>query len=358
MFHLLTLFILTSFSYSFDWQGHRGARGIYPENTINGMKEALLYPVTTLELDVVISKDGEVIVSHEPWMNPVICQDSEGKELSESKINIYQLTSAQVTSFDCGSRFHPRFPHQTKIKEHKPRLKDLLVEIEKLTVSRPIQYNVEIKSTPEDEKNGFQPEYKLFTDKVMEILKALPSGRLFVQSFDWRVLKYLHKKYPTTQLVALRESTYTPDGVLKELGFKPSVFSPDFNLLKPEDIQAFHSHGVKVIPWTVNLPSDMKKLKQMGVDGIITDYPNYIAEAEGRCSENQSLFENKCVKVPKFAIPSAKNPGWKCIHGYYQRRNSCKKIKIPPHARLESDGKSWVCEDGYERYRLTCRRKI
>jgi glycerophosphoryl diester phosphodiesterase len=356
MLHLLFTLGLTAFVYSFDWQGHRGARGLYPENTINGMKEALLYPVNTLEMDVVISKDGEVVVSHEPWMSPEICLDAQGKELTD-KVNIYKLTTAELLGFDCGTKFHPRFPHQKKVKEHKPLLKDLLSELEKFTSARPIQYSVEIKSTPEEEVSGFQPPYQIFTDKVMEILKALPSQRVWVQSFDWRVLKYLHKKYPTTQTVALRERSYSPSEVVKDLGFNPTVFAPDFNLLKESDVAWFHSKGIKVIPWTVNSPGDMKKLRSMGVDGIITDYPNYIAQAEGRCGENQSLFENKCVKVPKFALPSAKNPGWNCLYGYYQRRNKCRKIKLPAHAQLDSEGKAWVCEEGYERYRFTCRKK-
>ncbi len=324
----MILVLVSGFAFgNFDWQGHRGARGLYPENTIGAMKEALKHPVTTLELDVVISKDGEVVVSHEPWLNEEMCVGSKNKPVKDKNYNLYLMTAKEIATIDCGSKVHPRFPQQKKIVEHKPLLKNLVLELEKeiQKQNRQISYNIEIKSTTEDEKEGYQPEYKPFTDKVMEtLLKLLPAGRFSIQSFDWRVLKYMHEKYPEVRLVALRETPYTAQGVIDELGFVPAIFSPDFTMLKPEEVEFFHKKGTLIIPWTVNTQEDMKKLIAMNIDGIITDYPNLIFS---KCPENYNEFGNRCVKLPSDALPSDQSPGWKCKEGFKLHRNSCKKVK-------------------------------
>lgn len=357
-FLLLCVSFLTMAN-SFDWQGHRGARGLYPENTIGAMKEALKYPIKTLELDVVISKDHKVVVSHEPWIDEEYCLGAHN--------NLYALTYDEIKTYDCGSKSHPRFKEQKKIKEYKPLLSDLIVTIENELASRGLSrnYNIEIKSTPEDEKTGRQPDYQKFSELVVtEIQKHLPANRFMIQSFDWRVLKYLHARYPHLELVALREDKYTPEKVLKELGFSPAVFSPYFKLLKPSDIKFFHQKRIKVIPWTINQLEDMKKLISMGVDGIITDYPNLIlnlpTDSKGEfvpdCFKGENRFEGKCVKIPDHALASPNPPGWVCKKGYVQKRFSCSKIRIPRHAEFSSDGKTWLCKEGYERYRGKCRR--
>ena len=355
---LFLLVSLTAFA-AFDWQGHRGARGLYPENTIHAMKEAMNFPVTTLEMDVVISKDGLVVVSHEPWMSEEICLDSKGRAVKDRAVNLYALTYEQIKKFDCGIKRHPRFPQQKKVSEFKPLLSDLVAALEPAKY----QYNIEIKSTPEDESAGFQPEYKKFTDLVMlQILKILPPNRFSIQSFDWRVLKYLHESYPQINLVALRETPYTSGDVFKELGFYPTVFSPDWTMLTKEDIAIFHTQKIKVIPWTVNSVQDMKKMILMGVDGIITDYPNLIMEIPLEtyqgipdCRKGLNRFEGKCVKIPSHAIASRENPGWVCKVSYLQKRNACVRIKLPKHAQFESDGKTWTCKEGFKRYRYTCK---
>lgn len=359
IFILVTLFSVTSFA-DFDWQGHRGARGLYPENTINGLKEAAKFPVTTLEMDVVISKDDQVVVSHEPWMSSEICLDAKGNPVKDREVNLYKLTYEQIKTYDCGSKLHPRFPQQKKVREAKPLLSELITELEPLIYE--YKYNIEIKSTPEEEKDGFQPEYKKFTDLVIaQITKQLPNNRFTIQSFDWRVLKYMHTTYPDIGLVALRETKYTPKQVMKELGFAPAVFSPDYELLNEKDIAFFHEKKIKVIPWTVNNVDDMKKMIYLGVDGIITDYPNLIIEIPldtykliPDCPKNFNRFEGKCVKVPKHAEPSIKNPGWNCQYGFVQKRDSCVKMKVPKNGVLTEDGKSWVCLEGFKRYRSKC----
>lgn len=360
----LPLFILLlwiPYSFAFDWQGHRGARGLYPENTIGGMEEALKYPVTTLELDVVLSRDHKVVVSHEPWMHEEICLDPQGKKVKGREHNLYKLNYSDIVKYDCGSIPHPRFPEQAKVNVGKPLLGTLLDVTEALLRKlnrKQVEYNIEIKSDPDDEKQGFQPDIKTFADVVVAtILDKIPASRFTIQSFDWRVLKYLHQKYPDIRLVALSENEIKPEDDLKELGFKPYVFSPYFKKLQQDDVKSFHEMGVKVIPWTVNEVEDMKKLKAMGVDGIITDYPNRITMAlQKDCKKGFSFFEGKCVKVPAHALPSDSNPGWICKSGYVQKRGRCIKISIPAHAHLTPDGKSWECDEGYSRYRGTCKK--
>lgn len=362
MFKVMVLLFIFSLVHAktIDWQGHRGARGLYPENTINAMREALKYPITTLELDVVVTKDQKIIVSHEPWMNEEICLTPEGEKIKGKKISLYQLTYDEILKYDCGSKPHPRFPDQKKVSEYKPLLTDLISELEKEMKERGIvkNYSIEIKSTVEGEKQGFQPDYKKFSDSVLALVgKLLSTKRFMIQSFDWRVLKYIHKKYPEVSLVALKEETYNPREVLKELGFTPTVFSPNWRLLRPEHVKFFHEKGMKVIPWTVNKTEDIKGLLVMNVDGIITDYPNLISSIIHNCSKEENFFEGKCVKVPANAKPSESNPGWVCKYGHNQKRSSCVKIKVPAHAHLKKDGKTWVCNEGYKRYRHTCKKK-
>ena len=276
------LFTLCFAAYAFDWQGHRGARGLFPENSLEGMREALKYPITTLEFDVVITRDKQVILSHEPWMNDEICQDAKGKRVPAWKhANLYQLTVSEIQAYDCGSLEHPRFRAQKKMKVVKPLLSEVLEKIESEYKERKIRYNIEIKSTPEDEKAGFQPGVEEFTDLVVAQIKAqLPDDRFSLQSFDFRVLRHLNKKYPTLQTVALVEPNFTQKVILEDLGFKPTVFSPYFKNLSKPLVAGWQKIGIKVIPWTVNEPKDLQRIKDMGVDGIITDYPDRIGQVK------------------------------------------------------------------------------
>jgi glycerophosphoryl diester phosphodiesterase len=356
------LLFLTVPSFAFDWQGHRGARGLYPENTIGAMEIALKYPaISTLEFDVVVTKDKKVILSHEPWMSEEICLTPEGKKIIGKEFNLYKMSYDEIIKFDCGKKNHPHFPDQAKVSVGKPLLSALILETEKRLKNlgrEGIRYNIEIKSTLEDEKKSFQPPYKEMTDIILkELLTYLPKSKFTIQSFDWRVLKYLHEKDPTLGLVALREESFSVEEVFKELGFKPAVFSPYYKYLSAENVQKFQQAGVKVIPWTVNSLEDMRKVKSLGVDGIITDYPNRIEAAENRCTSKENYFNGNCVRIPANAIASDKNPGWVCKSGYQQKRMKCIKIRLPKNALLLEDGKNWICAEGFVRYRGTCRKE-
>ena len=282
---LFLFFVSLNNAYSFTWVGHRGTRSFYPENTISGMTEALKFPdIGTLELDVVISKDGEVVVSHEPWMNPDICVGPNGEEVKVKGNNFYKMLFSEIASYDCGSKFYPAFPRQKKVVEHKPRLFDLITKVDEAqnTSGRLPNYFIEIKSHKNFLKEGFQPEIEIFVDKVIDVLeKTIDPKRFHVISLDWRSLKYLQKKRPTWKIVALANIPLPAHLVIHKLGFKPTVYSPKFSLFPTAFIKGFHKEEIKVIPWTVNTLPDMQRLIDKGVDGIITDSPDLITQTRG-----------------------------------------------------------------------------
>lgn len=264
----------------FDVQGHRGCRGLKPENTIPAFLTALDSGVTTLEMDVVITKDRQVVISHEPWMNVEFCLDPEGKTLTKKdsiKHNIYAMTYQQVKVWDCGSKGNERFPEQEKSPQYKPLLSDAIIAIEnhiKNYTKYEVDYNIEIKSLPVGD-DKFHPKPEEFSKLVYELIdQYLPMNRVIIQSFDFRVLKYWHVQYPKIRLAALVENKKDVDSNLKVLGFTPSIYSPYYKVLSPEIIQHSHDLKMRVIPWTVNDEKEMVALKGMGVDGFITDYPN------------------------------------------------------------------------------------
>jgi glycerophosphoryl diester phosphodiesterase len=264
----------------FDLQGHRGARGLKPENTIPGFIVALDSGVTTIEMDLAVTKDKQIVVSHEPWINPAICLKPDGSSISakeQKKYNIYQMTYDQVRGFDCGSKGNEKFPEQEKGKVSKPLLRDVIVAIEEHIKSfsqYEVDYNIEIKSSP-DGDNRFHPTPEIFSDMIYELIdQYLPWERVVIQSFDFRVLEYWHTKYPEVRLAALVENKKSVSSNLDALSFKPSIYSPHFSLLTKEEIKFLHQQKIRVIPWTVNEEEDMKKVFELGVDGLITDYPN------------------------------------------------------------------------------------
>jgi glycerophosphoryl diester phosphodiesterase len=187
------------------------------------------------------------------------------------------MTYDEVAQFNCGSKVNERFPQQAKVKVSKPLLRDVIVAVEtkiKSNASYEVDYNIEIKSSP-DGDNKFHPSIEEYSDLVYSLVdEYIPLERLVIQSFDFRVLKYWHTKYPNVRLSALVSNTKSIDANLGELGFRPSVYSPLYNLLSREKVAHLHQLKIRVIPWTVNEISDMLSLKGMGVDGIITDYPD------------------------------------------------------------------------------------
>src|ERR1700741_820461 len=261
-------------------QGHRGARGLYPENTITAFIEAVKLGVHTLEMDGVISKDHKVIVSHEAWMNADFCSLPDGgqvKENAEKEYNLFPMTYAEILRFDCGKRQNVKFPMQKTLPEYKPLLSEVIAKTESFTKDHDlpqIKYNIEIKSDPKED-GIYNPAPGTFVDLVLEVVRKydiLP--RIILQSFDVRILQEIKKKDPGITISLLVENTDGLEINLERLGFAPAIYAPEFVLVDEQLVKHLHSKNIQLIPWTVNETEDMKKLITLGVEGIITDYPD------------------------------------------------------------------------------------
>ena len=291
---VIILFFFMSFIYKedrpnshkdeFDVQGHRGCRGIMPENTIPAMIRALDLGVTTLEIDVVITKDNKVLVSHEPWFESEITTKPDGsfiKPAEAMQYNIFQMNYDEIIKYDVGMKPHPRFPQQQKMKAIKPLLADLFDSIaENMKLRRRLfpYYNIETKCLPAGD-GRFHPKPDEFVELLMAVIKEKQLEEMvIIQSFDFRTLKYLHEKYPSIKTSMLIEDSDVNDfeGQLNRLGYTPQVYSPNHTLVDEELVKQCHDKGMKIIPWTVNDAKQLKKLKKMGIDGVITDYPDKI----------------------------------------------------------------------------------
>lgn len=267
---------------SIDWQGHRGCRGLYPENTIQAMIKAIDLGVSTLELDVVITKDKQVILSHEPFMSAEISTNPEGKTIpasEEKTYNIYQLDYAAVQTWDVGLKPHPRFPQQEKMPAKKPLLADVIDAVEAYTRIHnlaPVQYNIETKSDPEGD-DIFHPKPTEFVNLLLGVIQSKGiAPRTIIQSFDVRTIQLVHTQYPEIKTAFLVEETSAKKlkNQLNALGFVPSIFSPAYQFVDQKLVDICHKKGMHVIVWTVNTLPEMQKMLDLGVDGIISDYPN------------------------------------------------------------------------------------
>ena len=271
---------------SFDKQGHRGSRGLMPENTIPAMYKAIDLGVTTLEMDVVISRDKQVVVSHDPYFNADITTPPEGGQLTKKEGSsrlLYSMDYDSIKRYDVGLKPHPNFPRQQKIAVHKPLLSELIRASEAYAKDKGVAslwYNIETKSNPSGDGTK-HPAPEEFVDLLVDVIqKEGITDRTVIQSFDPRTLQVVNRKYPHIKTSYLIEATELKslDGHLKDLGFTPFALSPHFTLVTPQLVKACHEKGMKVIPWTLNTKDQINVAKAAGVDGIITDYPDLFDE--------------------------------------------------------------------------------
>lgn len=285
---LFTLLFLNVFAQKqkFDVQGKAGARGIMPENTIKGMLKALDLGVHTLEMDAVISKDKQVVLSQEPYFNNEISLQPNGKAITlkdQKNFNIYKMNYDEIRKFDVGSKVHNRFPGQMKYKASKPLLSETIDAVEQYVkenkLAKPV-YSIETK-TIKNGDNEFHPEPAEFVDLIMDVInnKKL-AKRVIIESFDMRTLQYLHEKYPKIQTSLLIDEKEPFETYIEKLGFKPTIYSPYSILVGKGLVDRCHAMGIKIIPWTVNTIKDIKYFMDLGVDGVITDYPNLISQIQ------------------------------------------------------------------------------
>jgi glycerophosphoryl diester phosphodiesterase len=269
---------------SLDIQGHRGCRGLLPENTIPAFLKAVELGVTTLELDVVISQDKQVVVSHEPFLSHVICKSPTGKaieEEDEKKYNLYEMPYAVIEQCDCGSQPHPQFPEQENFPAYRPLLSEVIDTVEQFIAGNgyePVFYNIETKSS-EAGDDIFHPKPAEFTDLLLSVLNEKElQGRVVIQSFDVRTLQEIKQKKPELKLALLIGNTDSPKENLDKLGFTPTIYSPYYKLVDANLMKLARRQKMQIIPWTVNEPEDIENMLEMGVDGIISDYPNRVID--------------------------------------------------------------------------------
>lgn len=268
----------------FDVQGKAGCRGIMPENTIAGMIKALELGATTLEMDAVISKDKRVVLSQEPYFNHEISLSPDGKPIAfkdEKKHNIFKMNYEEIRKYDVGSKTHPRFSGQQKIKAYKPVLEEVIDSVENYIkmyrLAKP-DYSIETKLIPKGD-GEFQPDPATYVELIMAIVKKKKiEKRVIIQSFDVRTLQYLHDKYPKIRTSLLIDEKEDFENNIKELGFNPTIYSPYAVLVGKTLVDKCHALGIKIIPWTVNSTKDISYLMNLGIDGIITDYPNVMGQ--------------------------------------------------------------------------------
>lgn len=286
--YLLILCAASTFAQTFSIEGHRGARGYVPENTIPSFLKALEQGADTIELDVVISQDNKIVVSHEPWFSHIISTKPDGTPINakeEKDFNIYKMKYSEVKKFDVGFIGNKDFPQQVKMKVYKPLLSDVFKAIKdyaKKNKLKSFRFNVEIKSNPAWD-NVFTPTPNVLAKMVYdEILKHKMQNNVIVQSFDVRQLQELRKmpvKLPLALLVGNK------DGIEKNielLGFIPDTYSPHFGLVDEATINFVQKNKMKIVPWTVNELADLEKMKKFKLDGIITDYPDRAVKVFGK----------------------------------------------------------------------------
>ncbi|MBC8985745.1 glycerophosphodiester phosphodiesterase [Pedobacter sp. N36a] len=267
---------------AFSMEGHRGARGLMPENTIIAMKKAIDLGITTLEMDTHLTKDGAVVVTHDDYLSPAFMLDPNGKDLlpeDAKKYPVYQMTYAELKGFDLGSKYYPAFPQQEKIKTYIPRLEELIDSVQlylKDKCKKQMFYNIETKCAPEGD-GVLNPDPETFVKLLMAVIEQKGiTPFVVIQSFDKRTLQVLNKKYPEVRTSYLVANTKSFEENIADLGFSPFILSPVHQMVNAELVKKCHDQGIKVIPWTVNSAADIQRLKDLKVDGIISDYPNLL----------------------------------------------------------------------------------
>lgn len=253
-----------------DIQGHRGARGHLPENTLPAFRLALEMGVDTLELDVGVTRDGVVVVHHDRRLNPDVAR-LDGKWVDAPAPTIYSLNLSELQRYDVGrlrpgSEYAKRFPQQKPLDGTRiPRLSEVL--------ALKSRYNIETKISPEHPDETLAPE-PFARALIAEIRKAGAAQRTTIQSFDFRTLKIVEREAPEIATVYLTQGKASVPAKVREAGAR--VWSPDFRDLNPASVAAARQLGLRIVCWTVNEPADIASAIALGVDGIISDYPDRV----------------------------------------------------------------------------------
>jgi glycerophosphoryl diester phosphodiesterase len=304
---LLALTMLSALSlpaFGFDIEAHRGGRALFPENTLVSFSGALTMGVNTLELDMGVTKDDVIVVSHERWLNPDLAKGPDGAYVAPPGIPYVGIPLAEVKKYDVGtirpgSKYAETFPDQKPVPGTRiPTLTEVFALVRK-SGDKQVKLNIETKIDPGHPENSPDPAH--FVTLLLDLLKREHfEDRVMVQSFDWRTLQLVQKQAPAIPTVYLTmQAGSTPNVTLDKpsawtAGFDPvthggtvpaaikaaggAIWSPLYMDLTRESVDEAHRLGLKVVTWTVNKPEDMDRLIEMGVDGIISDRPDLLRQ--------------------------------------------------------------------------------
>ena len=291
----------------FDIEAHRGGRALFPENTLASFANALSMGVSTLELDIGVTRDGAIVVSHQRCLNPDLARGADGNYVAEPGTPLVELSLDEVKQFDVGqirpgSIYGAQFPDQHAVPGAKiPTLREL-IDLVRRSGNDHVRLNIETKIDPNYPQESPGPER--FVTLLLDLLRAEKfEDRVMVQSFDWRTLQVVQKRAPEIPTVYLtvqggRDPTVFRDKASDwSAGFNPAdhgrsiprtikaaggaIWSPYVRDLTPELVAESHALGLKVVVWTANQEADMARLIEMGVDGIISDRPDVLRKVAG-----------------------------------------------------------------------------
>lgn len=262
-----------------DLQGHRGARGLAPENTLPGFERAIGLGVTTLELDVGVTRDGVVVVHHDRALNPDLARGPDGQWVKAPAPTIFSLTFEQLETYDVG-RLRPGSEYLSRFKDQKPVDGARIPKLEAvLRLDAKVRFNIETKLSPEAPHETLAPE-PFARALIAEVRRAGVEKRTTIQSFDFRTLKVVEREAPDIATAYLTGRDDAEPQRVHAAGGR--VWSPDFTTLTPQTLAAARALGLKLIPWTVNEPADIARVLAMRVDAIISDYPDRVRVANER----------------------------------------------------------------------------
>jgi glycerophosphoryl diester phosphodiesterase len=266
--------------------GHRGCRGVMPENTIESFREALKRGVDGIEWDVVVNGEGKLVVSHEPYFHKDFCFDPTGKDIQdESLYNIFKMSQDEIEGFDCGTKSHHNFPDQQKMKTTKPLLADVVKSLPGIKRKRIF---FEIKSD-EPEYGKSQPFPSDYAKLILNEVKEYGLASICYMSFDKNILEELHKIDPKLNLVYLSEKKAIKKS-LEQLSFKPNSVGLYYKTINKRNIDLLREQNIGVYAWTVNNADEAHEMMDFSIDGIITDYPRRIIEARSTYSSRPKRF--------------------------------------------------------------------
>jgi len=300
-------FFASGVAMAFDIEAHRGGRALFPENTLQSFANALTMGVNTLELDVGVTQDGAIVVSHERGLNPDLARNAEGVYVAPPGVPFVRLQLADVKKYDVGqirpgSAYAAQFPDQHAVPGTPiPTLNEVLALVRK-SGDNQVRLNIETKIDPNRPEES--PDPQRFVTLLLDLLQAEKfSDRVTIQSFDWRTLQIVQKQAPTIPTVYLTQqkgpgATVFPDRASEwTAGFNPhefgksvprtikaaggAIWSPFFGDVDAALISESHRLGLTVVVWTVNKPEDIARMIDIGVDGIISDHPDLLRKVAG-----------------------------------------------------------------------------